>query len=103
MKTIISFRCLRTLLLLLTLTLAATASVQGQSTYTNAVAGGQWGKAINWSPNGIPNAVDAVVTLGSVSVISTNTPENIAAAGACLLYTSPSPRDGLLSRMPSSA
>ena len=24
-------------------------------------------------------------------------------AGACLLYTSPSPRDGLLSRMPSSA
>ena len=26
-----------------------------------------------------------------------------AAPGACLLYTSPSPRDGLLSRMPSSA
>ena len=26
-----------------------------------------------------------------------------AAVGACLLYTSPSPRDGLLSRMPSSA
>ena len=25
------------------------------------------------------------------------------AAAACLLYTSPSPRDGLLSRMPSSA
>ena len=25
------------------------------------------------------------------------------AVGACLLYTSPSPRDGLLSRMPSSA
>ena len=25
------------------------------------------------------------------------------AASACLLYTSPSPRDGLLSRMPSSA
>ena len=24
-------------------------------------------------------------------------------AGSCLLYTSPSPRDGLLSRMPSSA
>ena len=24
-------------------------------------------------------------------------------AGGCLLYTSPSPRDGLLSRMPSSA
>ena len=26
-----------------------------------------------------------------------------ATVGACLLYTSPSPRDGLLSRMPSSA
>ena len=26
-----------------------------------------------------------------------------AGAGICLLYTSPSPRDGLLSRMPSSA
>ena len=26
-----------------------------------------------------------------------------AAQGLCLLYTSPSPRDGLLSRMPSSA
>ena len=31
-----------------------------------------------------------------------HTPENIQDA-ACLLYTSPSPRDGLLSRMPSSA
>ena len=27
----------------------------------------------------------------------------LARAEACLLYTSPSPRDGLLSRMPSSA
>ena len=27
----------------------------------------------------------------------------IEALGTCLLYTSPSPRDGLLSRMPSSA
>ena len=28
---------------------------------------------------------------------------DLAAFGPCLLYTSPSPRDGLLSRMPSSA
>ena len=34
----------------------------------------------------------AVVAYASVSVF-----------GSCLLYTSPSPRDGLLSRMPSSA
>ena len=29
--------------------------------------------------------------------------EEIKSKGVCLLYTSPSPRDGLLSRMPSSA
>ena len=29
--------------------------------------------------------------------------EILDSSGACLLYTSPSPRDGLLSRMPSSA
>ena len=29
--------------------------------------------------------------------------KQLAVCGACLLYTSPSPRDGLLSRMPSSA
>ena len=28
---------------------------------------------------------------------------NVKLSGTCLLYTSPSPRDGLLSRMPSSA
>ena len=34
--------------------------------------------------------------------IQLETPENTGSA-FCLLYTSPSPRDGLLSRMPSSA
>ena len=29
--------------------------------------------------------------------------KTVGAVGTCLLYTSPSPRDGLLSRMPSSA
>ena len=29
--------------------------------------------------------------------------DNLVLLGICLLYTSPSPRDGLLSRMPSSA
>ena len=35
--------------------------------------------------------------------VATSFPQAIAMAAACLLYTSPSPRDGLLSRMPSSA
>ena len=39
--------------------------------------------------------------MGRVS--STQTPELMGQPDACLLYTSPSPRDGLLSRMPSSA
>ena len=33
----------------------------------------------------------------------TNKPFNTSVEEVCLLYTSPSPRDGLLSRMPSSA
>ena len=36
-------------------------------------------------------------------VYSPETAENKAREIGCLLYTSPSPRDGLLSRMPSSA
>ena len=32
-----------------------------------------------------------------------NAPDAVLVPGDCLLYTSPSPRDGLLSRMPSSA
>ena len=34
---------------------------------------------------------------------TTNRPKSAAPFQTCLLYTSPSPRDGLLSRMPSSA
>ena len=36
-------------------------------------------------------------------VTETYPPEVNGVAATCLLYTSPSPRDGLLSRMPSSA
>ena len=69
-----------------------TPSIQGQSKYdidageTNAIF------------NGEPVKVDISATTGGYIVT--------AAAGTamvCLLYTSPSPRDGLLSRMPSSA
>ena len=41
---------------------------------------------------------DLDVTAGYVSDLLSD-----VLASACLLYTSPSPRDGLLSRMPSSA
>ena len=48
---------------------------------------------IAWSPDGESIAIDDF--LGPVEIYDLNT--------GCLLYTSPSPRDGLLSRMPSSA
>ena len=52
------------------------------------------------SENGdVPAAVAPVVFRGSVRVDGVT----IGVSEACLLYTSPSPRDGLLSRMPSSA
>ena len=51
-----------------------------------------------------------VKTLSDAGYLSALIPEDfggsglgIAEASICLLYTSPSPRDGLLSRMPSSA
>ena len=38
-----------------------------------------------------------------VSPVTESTVAEVAMPSVCLLYTSPSPRDGLLSRMPSSA
>ena len=44
-----------------------------------------------------------LIDIGQVGDISQIDPSLIALLDTCLLYTSPSPRDGLLSRMPSSA
>ena len=68
-------------------------------------------RAINAShlSNGTPYYTNAELMLQStkpdVVDIVTTAPShyNLAKLAACLLYTSPSPRDGLLSRMPSSA
>ena len=55
----------------------------------------------------IIEAVMGVVVVASLIVAGTKTPDPDTVLGKiykfCLLYTSPSPRDGLLSRMPSSA
>ena len=58
-----------------------------------------WEMNKRWSHVKRPYTAEEVVRLrGSLQ------PEyTLARVGACLLYTSPSPRDGLLSRMPSSA
>ena len=64
---------------------------------------------LSWSndPGAVANACKAYIedrtnaSRWGVSPLSTYTPATLTMA--CLLYTSPSPRDGLLSRMPSSA
>ena len=55
----------------------------------------QFGEEIDPGLNARVLALDARVAAGLPGVIET--------VPTCLLYTSPSPRDGLLSRMPSSA
>ena len=45
-----------------------------------------------------PVAGDLRAIVSSIQIVA-----DVDRMGACLLYTSPSPRDGLLSRMPSSA
>lgn len=42
-----------------------------QSYWTNTTAGA-WGQAVNWSPDGIRNAIDAVVSTAGALVITTN-------------------------------
>ena len=49
-----------------------------------------------------PTGVGKLLRLTEMGQVKQQLAEE-AAADACLLYTSPSPRDGLLSRMPSSA
>jgi autotransporter-associated beta strand protein len=56
--------------------LCAIAPLQAQVFWTNA-ASAAWGSAVNWSPNGIPNATNAVVSItNSATVYTTNTTEN---------------------------
>ena len=47
--------------------------------------------------------VSATGSVGSTTVVGLANVSVTGVSGTCLLYTSPSPRDGLLSRMPSSA
>ena len=56
--------------------------------------------AIEWITSGKQWSADAALKIGAIDAVVA--PERLDELG-CLLYTSPSPRDGLLSRMPSSA
>ena len=69
-----------------------------QKAIANTIYGGEWGK-LNLG-NVYPN--DGWKYRGRGALMCTGR-ANYRAYMNCLLYTSPSPRDGLLSRMPSSA
>ena len=53
--------------------------------------------------NGEKTLCQAVIYYNKKGVFSTAKAITVNRSEGCLLYTSPSPRDGLLSRMPSSA
>mgnify|MGYP003378006642 CR=1 FL=1 len=85
---------------------SATASVEIQPTTaplmfgSTPLVGGAFTESRSWQVV----ATEPFVRSSSLSVSSTSTPTLISTHfSTCLLYTSPSPRDGLLSRMPSSA
>ena len=52
---------------------------------------------------GVANGVEGLRVIEREEILSLEPNVNPGVVCACLLYTSPSPRDGLLSRMPSSA
>ena len=55
------------------------------------------------SVEAMQQAYESVFTLPGILIFASMTAYLVAQLMDCLLYTSPSPRDGLLSRMPSSA
>ena len=59
-----------------------------------------WGLA--W-PSILANVLFASVGVVALKAVGNLGTDAVAAVGTCLLYTSPSPRDRSLSRMPSSA
>ena len=67
------------------------------------IASGRDGGRLDTLLRDLPGQGVAVKCDLATADVSTVFSEAIADTGGCLLYTSPSPRDGLLSRMPSSA
>ena len=57
----------------------------------------------NTAKTGITSTQADAITANTAKTGITTTQADAITANTCLLYTSPSPRDGLLSRMPSSA
>ena len=58
---------------------------------------------VNVSYDAAAGTITVIFTDGGFDNMDTNANRSTVPERGCLLYTSPSPRDGLLSRMPSSA
>ena len=76
-----------------------------EGTIDNALAVGEWPRDLDLLVVDLGDAVDPVA---DAATLKTSVPGTCLVIGVgrindCLLYPSPSPRDGLLSRMPSSA
>ena len=65
----------------------------------------QWGidRVFGYSGDGINGVMSALRRNDGVTLVQPRHEELAAFMACCLLYTSPSPRDATLSRMPSSA
>ena len=70
--------------------------------FIQAIQTGVANKPLRIQPNGTDHIIMGAGG-AKVGVGVTAPQSNLHVLGTCLLYTSPSPRDGLLSRMPSSA
>ena len=60
-------------------------------------------EVLNGGVDGARGAINFLQGLRDMLAGSSGSSVNVTVKWDCLLYTSPSPRDGLLSRMPSSA
>ena len=66
-------------------------------------AGGQIDRCIGRCPRKVIDVGAATAIVGVIAIVDRRDKGVIAKTTSCLLYTSPSPRDATLSRMPSSA
>ena len=67
------------------------------------VVAAQFFKITNTKKAPYSAALEEVIPLDEFRILQLLNPSKFSHPSSCLLYTSPSPRDGLLSRMPSSA
>ena len=82
---------------------ALAQQIDWHKTYVNCFTAGIAGVRRSRMPMVLPTGDDCIKAALSMCGRAFDQPKRVVRIESCLLYTSPSPRDGLLSRMPSSA